>query len=198
VRIVYDTEFVDDGMCIAPLSIAMRRQDGATLYAVNDSLENLARACESAWMIENVLKWLPVEVTWGSVGGMLSASVAWDEDHPDFGFVKTVSDIADMVEDFVLERPKPQLWAYYGAYDHVFLAQLYGSMVEHPAGFPMYTMDLQHEAVMRGVDGALPPLPAETVKAVYGGVRREHDARYDAHEEEYRLEWLLGQPADGR
>lgn len=193
-RIVYDTEFVDDGLTIAPLSIAMRRQDGATLYAVNDSLENLARACESAWMIENVLKWLPVEVTWGSMGGMLSASVAWDEDHPDYRYVKPLSDIAEEVEDLVLGKPGPQLWAYYGAYDHVFLAQLFGPMVDLPTGIPMYTMDLQHEAVMRGLDGQLPPLPDEIVKAAYDGQRREHDARYDAHEEEFRLEWLLGQP----
>lgn len=193
-RIVYDTEFVDDGLTIAPLSIAMRRQDGEHLYAVNDSLENLARACENAWMIEHVLKWLPVEVTWGATpSGMLSASVAWNEDHPDYAYVKPLSDIAEMVEDFVLEKHGPQLWAYYGAYDHVFLAQLFGPMVELPDGFPMYTMDVKHECVMRG-DPRMPQLPDDIVKSEYDGVRREHDARYDAHEEEYRLEWLLRRP----
>lgn len=192
-RIVYDTEFVDDGITIAPLSIAMRRQDGEHLYAINDSLENLARACENAWMIEHVLKWLPVEVTWGSAYGAATANVAWDEDHPDYRHVRPLGDIAEMVEDFVLAKHGPQLWAYYGAYDHVFLAQLYGPMSELPNGFPMYTMDLQHEAVMRGCDGQLPALPDDVVKQHYDGVRREHDARYDAHEEEFRLEWLLGQ-----
>lgn len=35
------------------------------------------------------------------------------------------------------------LFAYYGAYDHVALAWLYGKMIDLPKGFPKYTRDLQ-------------------------------------------------------
>jgi len=38
---------------------------------------------------------------------------------------------------------KPELWADYGAYDHVAFCQLFGTMMDLPEGFPMYTNDLQ-------------------------------------------------------
>lgn len=191
-RIVYDTEFIDDGLTITPLSIAMRRpSDGATLYAVNDSLEAMARAAERAWLRDYVLRWLPVEVELraNNATGEINAHVQWDEDHPDYENVRAIEEIAEMVEDFVLARPDPQLWAYYAAYDHVFLAQLFGPMVELPDGFPMYTLDLKQLAVSLG-DPKLPELPDEIVTKEYGSIRREHDARYDAHEEEWRLNYL--------
>lgn len=193
-RIIYDTEFIDDGVSITPLSIAMRRDDGAELYAISDSLVAMARAAENAWLREHVLRWLPVEVTLTAGYGTIDAKVAWDEDHPEFENVKALEEIRDMVEDFVLAKPDPQLWAYYAAYDHVLYAQLFGPMAELPAGMPRYTMDLQHEAVIRGFDGELPQLPEELVRTNYNGVRAVHHARYDAHEEEWQLEWLLRHP----
>jgi hypothetical protein len=193
-RIVYDTEFVDDGLSIAPISIAMRRaRDSEACYAIVDSLETIARAAENPWMVEHVLKWLPVDVAWSDLGGALGAKVAWNEDHPDYRYVMPLNDVAEMVEDFVLRYPDPQLWGYYADYDHVLYAQLFGPMAELPDGMPMYTLDVQQEAVMRGLDAKLPLLPAEIVDRDYDGTRREHDARYDAHEEEFRLEWLLRQ-----
>jgi hypothetical protein len=39
-----------------------------------------------------------------------------------------------------------ELWADYGAYDHVALCQLWGSMVDLPMYIPMYTNDIQQEA----------------------------------------------------
>jgi 3' exoribonuclease, RNase T-like len=193
-RIIYDTEFIDDGFTITPLSIAMRRDDGAELYAINDSLEAMARAADSAWLRDNVLRWLPLEVDLrADMGtGSISAHVQWDEDHPDYVYVGPIDLIANMVEDFVLERPDPQLWAYYGAFDHVFYSQLFGPMVEIPDGMPIYTLDVKQLAVSLG-DPTLPQLPHEIVEKQYGGVRREHDARYDAHEEEFRLGWLLNE-----
>ena len=190
-RIVYDTEFIDDGLTITPLSIAMRRSDGETLYAVNDSLEAMARAADNAWLRDHVLRWLPIdlELRTDMATGSITAHVQWDADHPDYGAVRPIDEIADQVEDFVLERPDPQLWGYYSDYDHVFYAQLFGPMIELPDGMPKFTLDVKQYAVMLG-DPKLPPLPAEIVTAVYSGVRREHDARYDAHEEEWHLDWL--------
>ena len=191
-RIIYDTEFIDDGLTITPLSIAMRRSDGATLYAVNDSLEAMARAADRAWLRDYVLRWLPLEIDLraNTAAGAINAHVQWDEDHPDYGYVRALEEISDMVEDFVLERPDPQLWAYYSSFDHVFYSQLYGPMAELPHGMPMFTLDVKQLAVSLG-DPNLPQLPTEIVEKEYGGVRREHDARYDAHEEEFRLAWLL-------
>jgi hypothetical protein len=191
-RLIYDTEFIDDGLTITPLSIAMRRTDGSgEIYVINDSLEAMARAADSAWLRQHVLPWLPLEIELHAnmASGGIDAHVQWDEDHPDYGNVRDIGEIADMVEDFVLERPDPQLWAYYGAYDHVLYAQLFGPMAELPDGMPLYTLDIKQLAVSLG-DPKLPTLPDVIVANEYGGVRREHEARYDAHEEEYRFLWL--------
>jgi hypothetical protein len=191
-RIVYDTEFIDDGFTITPLSIAMRRTDGSdALYAINDSLEVMARAADSTWLREHVLRWLPLEIDLqaDTATGRISAHVQWDEEHPDYEWVCPADAMADLVEDYVLARPDPQLWAYFGSFDHVFYSQLFGPMVEIPDGMPIYTLDIKQLAVDLG-DPTLPQLPDAIVTAEYNGVRREHDARYDAHEEEYRLLWL--------
>jgi hypothetical protein len=191
-RIVYDTEFIDDGLSITPLSIAMVRDDGAELYAVTDDITAMARAADSAWLRDNVLRWLPVTVDLrADLGhGQISAHVSWDDEHPDYEKLRSLDEIADMVEDFVLERPNPQLWAYYGSYDHVLYAQLFGPMSELPNGMPMYTLDIKQRAVELG-DPVLPSLPLNaTVAERFGGVRMEHHALYDAIEETFRLGWL--------
>lgn len=191
-RIVYDTEFIDDGVTITPLSIAMRRDDGAALYAVSDNLAVMARAAENAWLRENVLRWLPITLDFTMANERLNAHVQWNDEHPDYGAIRTLDEIAEMVEDFVLAKPDPQLWAYYAAYDHVLYAQLFGAMIDLPPGMPMFTMDLRHEAVMRNVT-ALPELAQGIVNQTYRGERMAHHAMFDAHEEEYRLNWLLSQ-----
>lgn len=189
-RITYDTEFIDDGVGITPLSIAMRRADGHEMYAVSDDLSAMARAAESTWLRENVLRWLPVHVEWqGLVPGGLGIRVGWDDAHPDYKYVRALDEIRDMVEDFVLDKPDPQLWAYYAAYDHVFLAQLFGPMVELPEGFPKYTLDIKQLAVSLG-DPHLPHLDSEVVNERFGE-RMEHHALFDVYEEQFRYDWLI-------
>lgn len=66
--------------------------------------------------------------------------------------------IANEVRQYFLDRldtddtnDEPQLWANYGAYDHVCLMQLWGPMISRPSFLPMYTHDLQHYAHDLGV-----------------------------------------------
>lgn len=192
-RVVYDTEFIDDGSTIAPLSIAMvRLSDNASLYAVNSDLATMARAAEHDWLRENVLRWLPLTVELGMGYAALEAKVAWDTDHPDYKCVYSLDEIRDMVEDFVSAKNDTQLWAYYASYDHVLYAQLFGPMVELPDGMPIFTMDLKHEVEMYG-GIKLPSLPDEIVKSEFGGKRMEHHALYDATEEAFQLRWLAKQ-----
>lgn len=194
-RIVYDTEFIDNGVTIEPMSIAMRREDGAELYAVTNKLETMARAAEHDWLRENVLKWLPVTVKLAANYGKIDAHVEWDAAHPDYGAVNSLTDIAEMVEDFVTKNRDVELWADYAAYDHVLMAQLFGPMSELPAGIPMFTMDLQHERAMCAT-GEFPLLPEHIVTERFGGTRMTHHALYDACEEAFQLKWLLGSDAD--
>ena len=77
--------------------------------------------------------------------------------------------VATEVATFIQATPDPQLWAWYGAYDHVVLCQLWGPMIALPDGVPMFTNDLKQEAVRLG-DPELPEQPA--------GV---HNALADAH-----------------
>jgi hypothetical protein len=54
------------------------------------------------------------------------------------------SRIRDEVLDFLTEGPgQVELWAWYAAYDHVALCQLYGSMTALPRALPRFTRDLR-------------------------------------------------------
>jgi hypothetical protein len=48
------------------------------------------------------------------------------------------------------EYGKPELWGYYADYDHVVFCQLFGTMMDLPDGFPMFTMDLKQWQVQLG------------------------------------------------
>jgi hypothetical protein len=61
-----------------------------------------------------------------------------------------------------------ELWAWYAAYDHVVLAQLWGSMPSLPRAIPRFTRELRQ----RWDDVGKPPLPQPPSNA--------HDALADA------------------
>ncbi|MCW2715098.1 MAG: hypothetical protein JWN88_2145, partial [Frankiales bacterium] len=52
---------------------------------------------------------------------------------------------------------EPVLWAWYGAYDHVALCQLWGSMPELPRAVPRFTLDVRQLWEHLG----RPPLPVQ-------------------------------------
>ncbi|SDH69877.1 protein of unknown function [Sinosporangium album] len=86
--------------------------------------------------------------------------------------------IARLVEAFVAATPEPELWAYYGSYDFVALCQLYGRMIDLPAGFPMSVHDLKQEHARLGS----PALPTQTIG--------HHNALADAHHNKLVGEFL--------
>lgn len=179
--ITYDLEFLDDGKTIDLVSIGMKSGDGRTLYAINRELDQ-GKVLAHNWMRKNVWPHLPLkdlpeprgygrfpnepekkcrcapvpgtdrEYACHCMNGRL------DMDHPD---VRPMGQIRRMVSDFVyashpagldIERNNVKMWAYYGAYDHVRLAQLWGPMVELPSHVPMLTHDLKSEAMRLGAD----------------------------------------------
>ena len=142
-RIFYDTEFIDDGRTIDLISIGMVAGDGRELYAVSREFDQVALG-RSGWLVDNVWSSLPVI---GKGSGELGIG-RLDLDHPD---VHPRTEIARMVADFILRTPDPQLWAYYAAYDHVALAQLWGPMSDLPYGIPMQTDDIVTEAKRLGL-----------------------------------------------
>jgi len=162
-KIFYDTEFHEDGTTIDLISIGMVRDDGETYYAVSIQADYV-RAAGNPWLRQNVLCYLP----------MLTETRI----DPDNITVKPRGQIRAEVSRFVLGVDQPELWAWYGAYDHVVLAQLFGRMIDLPAGFPMWTNDLRQEVHRLGN----PPLPTQAGK--------EHHALADARQVRLWAEYL--------
>lgn len=159
-RVFYDTEFREDGHTIDLLSIGIVRETGESYYAVvSDADWEAVR--KDKWLLENVWPGMPVsglKTKTVTVGGKIENRI----DYP--GVLDTASSlvkpkwaIANEVRDFLTETPGLELWAWYAAYDHVALAQLWGRMIGLPKGIPMWTNDLRQEAERLGN----PPLPEQ-------------------------------------
>lgn len=154
--IYYDTEFVDTGRAIELVSIGMVSlppHTGELYYVVADD-KVIDRVAAHPWLTNHVLPHLPVKLTRdlhttnSDMNGNHWQPVKhweWDLHDPDFALVVPKSVIRDEVRRFILARKDPQLWAYFGAYDHVALAQLFGPMVDLPRGVPMYTNEFMQE-----------------------------------------------------
>lgn len=182
--ITYDAEFIDNGSTIELVSIAMVSGDGREMYAISREF-NPENLLQNKWMRDNVWPNLPIDrshLQQGSGNGagkwypknacrcMKSDAGEYqcthgcgklDKDHPD---VRSRGQIRRLVSDFIMashpkdrdvDRDNVQLWAWYGAYDHVVLAQLFGPMINLPNHIPMHTNDLKSEdARLGGVEVA--------------------------------------------
>lgn len=184
-RIYYDTEFHEDGQRIELLSIGMVRQDGQRLYRVISDHGAISRAVNHDWLRENVVRHLPVTIRdRGPEVFGYRWSWAWDYEHSDYEFVYSRAEVADHVRDFVLGSADPELWAWYGAYDHVAICQLFGRMIDLPDGFPMFTCDIRQEAARTCCDLRQEDGPVKPEGVAHNAL---HDAIWDLHAHE----WLI-------
>lgn len=115
----FDTEFHEDGRTIDFISIGIVAEGGREYYAVNRDAD-WNRIGAHPWLVANVVPQLPPLTKW-----------------------KPKAQIRDEVAAFLLQDGPPELWAWFAAYDHVVLAQLFGTMMDLPEGIPMYTHDLR-------------------------------------------------------
>lgn len=186
-KIFYDTEFLEDGRTIEPISIGMVREDGRTLYAINDELLRpppgvmpapgslYARVIRHEWLMANVVPHLPLHApkegmkAHAPVGSTLEGTGFFhlDPEHP---AVLPKRLIRAQVREFVLGAGEPELWSWYSSYDHLVLCQLFGKMSDLPDGFPMHTNDVMTLATLAG--GRQPDEPKQLTNA--------HDALADA------------------
>lgn len=181
-KIFYDTEFYETGPKhpVRFISLGAVREDNKELYLITNNLYLLNRANQNSWMAENVIRHLPVKLD-------RAGRLAWDTAHPDYKYVYPNETIAELWKDFVLDyQPqhqfdKPELWAYYGAYDHVVVSQLFGRMIDLPEGMPMYTMDIKQRWHNEGKPG-LPEQEDNAHKAL-------DDARWNKVAYEYLDEY---------
>lgn len=136
-RYAYDTEFIEDGSTIDLISIAIVAEDGREYYAVNADMP-IDRIREHDWLMQNVVPFLPMV----EVPALGSDTIVPIPDTSNLQ-VKPHSRIAQEVLEFLAAgEHEPELWAFFGAYDHVVYAQLWGPMAELPGGLPMRTRDI--------------------------------------------------------
>lgn len=172
-KIYYDTEFIEDGRTIELISIGMVSDDGREYYAVNRDMPK-RKIRKRKWLMENVVPHLPK----AHGDRRLTMPKRWLFDYAN-PVVKPRERIADEVMGFIRAAgPDVQLWADYGAYDHVALAQMFGCMIDLPDGVPMWTNDLRQDWVRAGK----PELPSLAGAA--------HNALDDAREIRHRHQWL--------
>lgn len=149
-RYFYDCEFVEDGRLIDLVSIGVVDEHGREFYAVSTEFDG-SKALP--WVRRNVLEKLPSP-----------ADKAW----------RSRARIRDDLYQFLIEPLRSgaadsiDLWAWYAAYDHVVLAQLWGAMPALPREIPRFTKDLRQ----RWDDVGRPQLPPPG--------RDRHDALADA------------------
>ncbi len=124
----YDTEFIENGSTIDLISIGIVAEDGREYYAISYDFDP-AKASE--WVKENVLVHLPDRNPQFSANGQ----------HPWRKRATIKSDLLDFCDREVYG--KPEFWGYYSAYDHVALCQLFGTMMDLPKKWPMYTRDIK-------------------------------------------------------
>ncbi|HEY5834996.1 3'-5' exoribonuclease domain-containing protein [Streptomyces sp.] len=176
----YDLEFLEDGHTIELISIGMVADDGREYYAVNSEMP-VDRILANHWLKANVWPHLPLRgyKPWPQINALQVSDGVLDLSD---SRVKPRFVIANEVRDFIqaTDAVTPKLWADYGAYDHVALCQLWGTMARLPLGVPMWTHDLQQEIERLGIDYS--ELPQQMEGA--------HDALADArHNRTVRL-WL--------
>lgn len=183
-RCWYDTEFLEDGKTIELISIGMVAEDGREMYAVSEDIAATPlhdRICRHPWLMENVVPHLPLsngttgtEKTHGRLSGpgfrgFFNLDMTSNE-------VMPRRMIRNAVHAFIRATPDVELWAWYGAYDHVALAQLWGPMISLPAGIPMWTNDLRQEVHRLG-NPQMPEQPSGLHNALADAhhVRAMHD-----------------------
>lgn len=147
-RFWYDTEFLEDGRTIELISIGIVAEDGREYYAVNADMPVKAIR-ENIWVRQNVWVHLPLV---GSTRKLEYRSLDRDS-----VLVREKRTIANEVRQFLTRHNGPvELWGYFSSYDHVVLAQLWGTMMQLPRGIPMWTNDVQQVAASMGLENSLP------------------------------------------
>ncbi len=186
-RYFYDCEFIEDGSTIDLISIGIVAEDGRELYM---------QSCEfgpdkaSSWIQEYVLTSL---IVCARLSGNVRGLYAHEEgqctfDDPIKGIAGAYADCPWRTrEQIKLELlyfmdpekyGKPELWGYYSAYDHVAFCQLFGTMMDLPEGYPMYTRDIKQWCDCLGN----PALPEQG--------KDEHNALADARWNKVAWEFL--------
>ena len=159
-RYFYDCEFIEDGVLIDLVSIGVVDEYGREFYAISTEFDE-SKAIP--WVRRHVLERLPSP-----------SDAAWRSRE------RIRDDLYAFLTAPVTDGESIELWAWYAAYDHVALAQLWGAMPALPRIIPRYTKELRQLWEDRG----RPALP--------DSVDRRHHALVDARHNLARFRALTG------
>lgn len=139
-----DCEFHEDGTTIDPISLGLVAEDGATLYCeFADTFYNthkVAAIRRHPWLMANVVPHLS-DAAQSLAYDRMPAALAG---HPYFMNNWAVADeVRRFIEGYGKKREEHRIWTWYGSYDQVMLAQMYGPMIRLPESIPMFTWDLK-------------------------------------------------------
>lgn len=152
-RYFYDAEFAENGETIRLISIGFVREDNEELYLINGEFPlDLYADPEWAWLAENVAPHLPL--TYSEKFGW-----EWDENNSEYlTHMWGREGMAARINAFFAQDTSPvELWADYGAFDYVALAQIFGRMIHKPAWMPDYTNDLRQMLRSHQIDPKMLP-----------------------------------------
>lgn len=139
-RYFYDTEFHEDGKTIDFISIGVVcYETGETYYAVSNEFDT-RRVARNDWLMGNVMNTIDHDqfIVYDGDGFPAVRDIYVTDPA-----AKSKDRIAREIAQFVGADRNPQFWAWYSAYDHVCLAQLFGRMIDLPDKIPMYTNDIR-------------------------------------------------------
>jgi len=167
VKFFMDTEFIEDGETIKPVSFAIVCEDDCELYI---EIADVDWTKAHRWVIENVKPHLTGK-SW----------VAPHKGYPKFewDYPLSRSEAAGVIKDFIyVHKGRPEIWAYCGSYDWVVFAQLFGTMEDLPKGYPYFAMDVKQLAIELGD----PRIPSQSTT--------QHNALNDARWTRNAYTWL--------
>lgn len=186
-RFFHDGEFLEDGKTIELLSYAIVAESGDELYLINADAD-WHRVQSRPWLLENVLPFLPGGYARCEHPGTANVSGlddCWQLDQSDarvYPYAQMGEQVRQFIASYGDKRDDHELWAWYSAYDHVALAQMFGPMIQLPDCVPMHTNDLKTLVGKRRVPDVL--------RTHVGG---EHDALADARWDALVYEWAKHQ-----
>lgn len=178
-RYMYDCEFLEDGKTIDLISIGIVAEDGREYCAVSTQFDT-RRVASNWWIMENVMSSIKHDkFVVADFDGAPMVRDIWVTDPA----AKDRCQIAYDIWEFCCKDDKEtELWAWYSAYDHVCLAQLFGLMIDLPKGMPMTTFDIKQLHKQAGYC-AMPKQPAGLHNAL-------EDARFNVVRYNYLMSVL--------
>jgi len=141
-RYFYDCEFIEDGKTIDLISIGVVAEDGREYYAIS---RDFKAKKASQWVKDNVLIHLPPK----DPNPVYTSPRILEESRHWKRRDRIATDLLHFCHPDV--HGYPEFWGWFSAYDHVALCQLYGTMMDLPEGWPMFTRDIEQWRVQLGI-----------------------------------------------